>query len=831
MPSETVTTQKLDLPIQGMSCASCANRIEKGLGQMQGVQKATVNFATQRATVVLDPSVVSTRDLVKTIQGLGYDVQTESVTISIQGMSCASCVNKIQQALIHLPGILSASVNLALESATIQYIPQLVNLPDLAHTIRSVGYEPKLPTGPSALDVQDRLAQAEREQAVAFRRLRNKVIVSALLTLAIFVLAYPHMLGLPWVMPWSTQAGAFLQLILATPVQFWAGWQFYRGAWATARHGTSDMNTLIALGTSAAYLYSLLATFTPGLFAAQGLEAAVYYDTSAAIITLILLGRMLEARAKGQTSQAIKRLMKLQPKTARVIRNGQEKDIPIIDVSVGDFIVVRPGEKIPVDGQVVEGYSTVDESMITGESLPVQKNPGAEVIGGTLNQTGSFKFRAGRVGKETALAQIIKLVQEAQGSKPPIARLADVIAAYFVPAVIAIAFVTFAVWWAFGPQPALTYALLNFVAVLIIACPCALGLATPTSIMVGTGKAAEHGILIRSGEALEQAHRITAIILDKTGTLTEGKPKVTDLHTAEGWISDEELLRYAASAEKGSEHPLGEAIVEAAQARLIKLLEPQGFEAVPGKGIRAQIDGQIVLLGSEAFLRESGVEMGSLSTTSERLAEEGKTPMFVALGNRHAGIIAVADTLKEHAREAVNSLHRLRLKVIMLTGDNQRTAQAIAKKLGIDAVRAQVLPQDKTEVVRDLQRQGHIVAMVGDGINDAPALARADIGIAIGTGTDVAMESSDITLIRGDLRAVVTAIELSRATLRNIRQNLFWAFVYNIVLIPLAAGVFYPLLGILLNPIWAAAAMGLSSVSVVSNALRLRRFKPSAVAS
>jgi Cu+-exporting ATPase len=517
--------------------------------------------------------------------------------------------------------------------------------------------------------------------------------------------------------------------------------------------------------------------------------------------------------------------MKLQARTARVIRGGQEKDIPIMDVMVGDLVMVRPGEKIPVDGRVMEGNSAVDESMVTGESLPVEKHPGDEVIGATLNRTGSFKFQASRIGKETVLARIIKLVEEAQGSKPPIARLADAIAAYFVPTVIVIALVTFGVWWWLGPEPSLTYALLNFVAVLIIACPCALGLATPTSIMVGTGKGAEHGILIRGGEALELAHRLTAIILDKTGTLTRGKPEVTDIRTISGG-PENELLRYAASAERGSEHPLGEAIVLAAKARQLMLSEPQAFEAVPGKGIRVQIDGQTVLLGHAGFLEEYGIPTGPLLPIAEGFAGDGKTPMFVAIDQKPAGIIAVADTLKEHSQEAVAMLHRLGLKVVMITGDNPRTAQAIAKKLGIDEVRAQVLPEDKAKAVQGLQQQGHVVAMVGDGINDAPALAQADIGIAIGTGTDVAMESSDITLIRGDLRGVVTAIALSRATLRNIRQNLFWAFIYNIVLIPLAAGVFYPFFKILLNPILAAAAMGLSSVSVVGNALRLRRFKP-----
>jgi Cu+-exporting ATPase len=830
MPSEEATLQKIDLPIQGMSCAACANRIERGLSQVKGVEKASVNFATQKATLHLNPKMVQTRDLTRTIQDLGYHVPTETVTIPIQGMSCASCVDKIQRSLLRQEGVVLAAVNLALESATVEYIPQIVDVQDLARTIQSVGYEPRLPAESSALSIlgagEDRLAREEREQAQTYQRLKRKVLLSGLLTLFIFVIGYPHMLGLPYMLPLSIQTGFWLQCLLATPVQFWAGWQFYRGAWATARHGSSDMNTLIAVGTSAAYVFSLVATFAPGLFAARGMEPTVYYDTSAAIITLILLGRMLEARAKGQTSQAIKRLMKLQARTARVIRNGQEKDIPMIDVMVGDLVIVRPGEKIPVDGQVVEGGSTVDESMVTGESLPVEKHPGDEVIGATLNRTGTFKFRTSHVGKETVLARIIKLVEEAQGSKPPIARLADVIAAYFVPAVIVIALITFMVWLWFGPKPSLTYALLNFVAVLIIACPCALGLATPTSIMVGTGKGAEYGILIRSGEALELAHQLTAIVLDKTGTLTKGKPEVTDIQTVDTKPQDD-LLYYAASAERGSEHPLGEAIVAAAKARQIHLSDPESFEAIPGKGIRARINGQTVLLGNPAFLEEAGVVTGPLSSTAERFANEGKTPMFVAIDQKPAGIIAVADNLKEHSQEAVALLHRLGLKVIMLTGDNQRTALAIAKRLGIDEVRAQVLPEEKAKVVQDLQQERHVVAMVGDGINDAPALAQADIGIAIGTGTDVAMESSDITLIHGDLRGVVTAIALSRSTLRNIKQNLFWAFIYNITLIPLAAGVFYPFFKILLNPIWAAGAMGLSSISVVSNALRLRRFKPS----
>jgi Cu+-exporting ATPase len=584
------------------------------------------------------------------------------------------------------------------------------------------------------------------------------------------------------------------------------------------------MNTLIAVGTSAAYLYSVLATFFPSLFAAKGLMAEVYFDTAGAIIVLILLGRLLEARAKGQTSEAIKKLIGLQAKTARVVRDGMETDIPVEDVAKGDLVIVRPGEKIPVDGILKEGRSSVDESMITGESIPVEKNPGDQVIGATINKTGSFKFEATKVGRDTMLAQIIKMVEEAQGSKPPIARLADMIASYFVPAVIGIAVFTFILWYVFGPAPALTYAVLNFVAVLIIACPCALGLATPTSIMVGTGKGAESGVLIRGGEALETAHKLSAIVMDKTGTLTKGEPSVTDI-VEHNNFKRKEILRYAASAEKGSEHPLGEAIVNKAKEENLPLIDPKSFNAIAGHGIEATIDGRLLLMGNEKLMKDRGIQFDGLLKKAEELSNQGKTPMFVALDQRPAGIVAVADTLKENSKEAVEALHRMGVEVAMITGDNRRTAEAIARQIGIDRVLAEVLPEGKAEEVKKLQAEGKKVAMVGDGINDAPALAQADVGIAIGTGTDVAMESADITLISGDLRGVVTAIALSRATIRNIKENLFWAFAYNTVLIPVAAGVLFPFFGILLNPIFAAAAMGLSSVTVVSNALRLRRFK------
>jgi Cu+-exporting ATPase len=625
-------------------------------------------------------------------------------------------------------------------------------------------------------------------------------------------------------------------LMLATPVQFWAGWRFYKGAWGALRHGQANMNTLVAVGTSAAYLYSAVATLAPQLFAGR---ADVYFDTSALIITLILLGRLLEARAKGRTNEAIKKLAGLRAKIARVIRDGEEVDVPVDDVSVGDVVVVRPGEKIPVDGRVLIGGSAVDESMITGESIPVNKGPGDEVIGATINASGSFRFEAKRVGKDTALFQIMRLVEEAQGSKAPIQRLADKISGVFVPIVIVLATVTFLVWLLFGPEPAFTLALLNFVAVLIIACPCAMGLATPTSIMVGTGKGAESGILIKGGEALEGVHKLDIVVLDKTGTLTRGKPELTDLVASNG-ISEDELLRLVASAERTSEHPLGEAIVKGAKQRGIALSEVEEFEAVAGGGVRARVEGHEVLIGNRRFLTESGISEDGLVPRSEKLAAGGKTPVFVAVDGRPAGLVAVADVVREESSEAVERLHSLGLEVAMLTGDNSRTAEAIARELGIDHVLAEILPGDKAAEVKRLQAEGKRVGMVGDGINDAPALAQANVGIAIGTGADVAMEAADMTLISGDVRGVARAISLSKATVRNIKQNLFWAFAYNVALIPVAAGVLYaffaggtvpealrPFFGEygFLNPVLAAAAMALSSVTVLGNALRLRRVK------
>ncbi|MEW6542962.1 MAG: heavy metal translocating P-type ATPase [Nitrospirota bacterium] len=743
------------------------------------------------------------------------------LTIPIEGMSCASCVAKIEQGLGGMEGIVKASVNLATEQATVEYLPNVTSVAAIQETIRGLGYTPVLPAGPSASE-RESPATKEARAREAYRTLTIRFWASAVLTLPIMVLGMSEHLGLPV----ARTASFWLQLLLATPVQFWAGWQFYRGALAVARHGSSDMNTLIAVGTSAAYGYSVAATLAPGLFAAGGLVPAVYFDTSAAIVTLILFGRVLEARAKGRASEAIRKLAGLQPRQARVVREGHEQDVPIEEVRVGDLVIVRPGERIPVDGLVRQGTSAVDESMLTGESLPVDKQPGDLVIGATLNRVGGLKVEATKVGRDTALAQIIRIVEEAQAAKPPIARLVDRIAAVFVPAVILVAGLTFVLWLVLGPAPALTHALVNFVAVLIIACPCALGLATPTSIMVGLGRGAELGILLRGGDALELAHRLTTIVLDKTGTLTKGEPSVAAVvPVADGWTV-ERLVGLAASAERSSEHPVGEAIVRHARQQGIPVMDAAEFAAIPGHGIRAKVaapSGALtVSLGNLRLMEVDGIQAGQDATkTAEQLSNAGLTPMYLAVREpeaKLAGILAVADTPKDHAQEAVEALHRLGLEVIMLTGDNPRTARAIADQVKIDWVLAEVLPEQKAREIKKLQEQGKVVAMVGDGINDAPALAQADVGIAIGTGTDVAMEAADVTLVRGDLRNVVLAIALSRATTRNIKQNLFAAFIYNVLLIPAAA------LGYL-NPIWAAAAMSLSSVSVVGNALRLRRFR------
>ena len=851
-PSPTDATATILLPIEDMSCAACAARVEKVLGEVPGVSEASVNFATERAKVRYDPAKVQPQQLVSAVRGAGYGVRAESASYPVTGMSCAVCAGRVERAAASVPGVVQATVNFATEKLTVSYLQDAASPQAIAKAVQAAGYTMMVPVNGAAQAEPGAAAETARKKHV--RTLRLKFIVSlavgAVLMLMMLIPDSWLSLGRQW----------YIMFALATPVQAWAGGQFYRGAWSALKHRTSDMNTLIAVGTSAAYLYSAAVTFFPGAFeraAGAGFKAAVYYDSAVIIIGLILLGRYLEARAKGQTSSAMRKLMGLQAKTARVVRAAAaakagevaEVDIPVEDVQVGDVVIVRPGEKIPVDGIVLEGRSAVDESMLTGESIPVEKGPGDEVIGATLNRVGSFRFSATKVGRDTALAQIVRLVEEAQGSKAPIQRVADYIASIFVPVVLGVAVVAFLVWFFVGPQPHFTLALLAFVAVVIVACPCAMGLATPTAIVVGTGKGAENGILIRSGEALERAYKLDTIVLDKTGTLTRGKPQVTDVVAVDrlGAANEEdgdaspgasgveacksELLRLAASAERGSEHPLGEAIVERAQELGLVLSSMDHFEAVPGRGIEATLAARPggapvrVLLGNRQFMDERGCPSGRLDATLERLAEAGKTPMLVAIDGAVAGLIGVADVLKPDSAQAVKSLQDAGLEVYMLTGDNRRTAEAIARQAGITRVLAEVLPDHKAQAIKELQAAGKIVAMVGDGINDAPALAQADIGIAIGTGTDVAMETSDITLIRGDLLPIPTAIRLSKATMRIIRQNLGWAFGYNIALIPLAAGVLYPAFGVLLNPIYAAVAMALSSVSVLSNSLRLRRFR------
>jgi P-type Cu+ transporter len=784
-----------------------------------------VNFAAEKASVAYEPTVISPSELVGTIRDAGYGADVRETALGVAGMTCASCVGRVERALETVPGVLDASVNLATETATVRHLAGEVELRDLKEAIEATGY------GVVREDESSMEDTHERE----YRRLKADFLLAAALTALILLGSLPTMFSLepPIPMGWLNLG----LLLLATPVQFWAGRRFYRGAWGALNHGQANMNTLVVMGTSAAYLYSAVAALAPGLFA--GGRADVYFDTSALIITLILLGRLLEAQAKGRTNEAIKKLAGLQAKTARVVRGGEEVDMPVEDVVVGDVVVVRPGEKIPVDGRVVSGESAVDESMITGESIPVSKREGDEVIGATINTSGVFCFTATKVGMDTALHQIMRMVEESQGTKAPIQRLADRISAVFVPAVIGVAATTFVIWLLFGPEPALTFALLNAVAVLIIACPCAMGLATPTSIMVGTGKGAESGILIKGGEALEGAHKLDTVVLDKTGTLTRGIPELTDVVVGDG-IREANLLRLVASAERGSEHPLGEAIVRGAKEQGLSLAEAVEFEAVSGGGIRARVEGQEVIVGSKRFLLESGVSEDGFVPRAEELAREGNTPIFVAVDGELAGLVAVADVVRDESREAVERLHAMGLEVAMLTGDNRRTAEAIARQLGVDRVVAEVRPEDKAAEVKRLQSEGKKLAMVGDGINDAPALAQADVGIAIGTGSDVAMEAADLTLISGDVRGVARAISLSKATVRNIRQNLFWAFAYNVALIPVAAGVLYPLFSDgsvpevlrpvlgeygFLNPVLAAAAMALSSVTVLSNALRLRQVK------
>ncbi len=789
---------------------------------MPGVANASVNFAAEKATVEYDPNVVQPHDLEDKIRGLGYEPvssasesegKPQKTTITIGGMNCAACVRRVENTLKKVPGVLEASVNLASGKAVVEHSPGTADIFEIRKSLSDAGYEFLGVVGENA---EDPLEAARNKELT---ELKIKLVVGAVLSVLVHAAAAPHFfpflhsVHLSWLL--------FASFVMTTPVVFWVGSRFIVGAYKAALQKTSDMNTLVAVGALSAYLYSSVVTFFPDYFEMGGMPAPVYFDGAAMIITLILLGRFLEARAKGKTSAAIQKLMGLKPKTARVIRDNAEVDIPVEFLQKGDVILVRPGERIPTDGVILSGSSSVDESMLTGESMPVDKKEGSEVFGATINKSGSFTFKAVKVGSETALAQIIRLVEEAQGSKAPIQRLADKVASVFVPIVFAIAICTFLAWYFLVPGHDFSRAMLNFVSVLIIACPCAMGLATPTAVMVGTGLGAEKGILIKGGESLEKAYKLTAVVFDKTGTLTAGTPTVTDVVPAADTEAGE-VLQMALSIETVSEHPLAQAIVERGRADGIKALPVSDFQAVSGLGVRGSVDGRVVLLGNRRFMDQESVSMNGLDSEFRRLSDEGKTAVLIAENDRVMGVIALQDVPREGARETVDTLTKMGLKIVMITGDNQKTAASIAASLGIDSVLAEVMPGDKAQEIRRLQAQGEAVAMVGDGINDAPALTAADIGIAIGAGTDVAIEAADITLIQNDLLLVPAAIRLSHQTMKVIRQNLFWAFFYNSLGIPIAAGVLYPFFGILLNPVFAAAAMAMSSVSVVSNSLRLR---------
>ena len=817
---------RIDLPVLGLRREQDGRAVETALTRVSGVRSAHANASSNVVTVEYDPQHTNTAALAEALRPAGFRAGGAQTRIGIVDLRCASCVGFIEEDLQATPGVLSASVNVGTQEATIAYLPQQTTLAQIQGVIQDWGYRVRPAASKKPVDKQE--AEHDREYRTLFR----KFVFAAIIAVPVLLTAYPKYI--PVIRDWSMETLRLAWLgaaLLTLPVLAWSGGHFFTGAWAALKHRAANMNTLIALGTGAAWLYSTVAILFPGLFPEGTSEP--FYDVVAVVIALVVLGQALELRAKGRTSEAIKKLMGLQAKTARVIRDGKELDIPVEEVLVGDVVQVRPGEKVPVDGVILEGSSAVDESMLTGESLPVSKGASDEVIGATLNKTGAFKFRTTKVGKDTALAQIVKMVQDAQNSKAPIARLADTISGYFVPVVMILAVLTFVAWFDFGPQPQLAYALVTGVTVLIIACPCALGLATPMSLMVGIGKGAENGILIRSGEALQTAQALKTVVLDKTGTITKGKPELTDVIVAgsrsqvEGSQKDnlepsnlqpETLLRLVASVERSSEHPLAEAIVEGAKARSLVLADPTAFEAVPGHGVLATVEGRKLAVGNLKLMQREGVALGSLEAQAVEVADQGKTPMYVAVDDQAAGVVAVADTVKADSAEAIAALHRMGIQVVMITGDNRRTAEAIARQVGVDRVLAEVLPEDKAHNVHLLQAEGKKVAMVGDGINDAPALAQADVGLAI--------EASDITLIKGSLRGVVTAIEVSRATMRNIKQNLVGAFIYNVLGVPVAMGLLYPFFGVLLSPLIAGAAMAFSSVTVVSNASRLRAFRP-----
>ena len=817
IPADSVA---VSLPIEGMTCASCVGRVEKALKAVPGVNKASVNLATERADITFEgkPDVAAA---VQAVQKAGYAVAETTLELSVAGMTCASCVGRVEKALKAVPGVSNATVNLTTERASITAAGG-VSASALIQAVAKAGYEART----LSAETSDTDAVAER-QAAELKSLTRALTVAAIFALPVFILemgahivpAFHHVIAETI----GTQNSWYLQFVLATIVLFGPGLRFFKKGIPALLRGAPDMNSLVAVGTSAAYAYSVVATFAAGLLPAGTVN--VYYEAAAVIVALILLGRYMEARAKGNTSEAIKRLLGLQAKTARVVRDGATMELAIEEVVAGDLIEVRPGERIPVDGEVVEGTSFIDESMISGEPVPVEKAPGSEVVGGTVNQNGALTFRATKVGGDTLLAQIIRMVEQAQGSKLPIQALVDRITMWFVPAVMAAAVLTFIIWLTFGPEPALTFALVNAVAVLIIACPCAMGLATPTSIMVGTGRAAQMGVLFRKGEALQSLKDAKVVAVDKTGTLTKGRPELTDLIVAPGFERNA-VLGKVATVEAKSEHPIAQAIVDAARTQNIALGAISQFESITGFGVSARVDGDLVEIGADRYMRELGLNVETFGSDAARLGDEGKTPLYAAINGQLAAMIAVADPIKETTAAAIRALHDLGLKVAMITGDNRRTGQAIARQLGIDEVVAEVLPDGKVEAVQRLKRQYGPVAYVGDGINDAPALAEADVGLAIGTGTDIAIEAADVVLMSGDLGGVPNAIALSKATLRNIKQNLFWAFAYNVALIPVAAGLLYPVNGSLLSPVFAAGAMALSSVFVLTNALRLRRYAP-----
>jgi P-type Cu+ transporter len=816
-PGPTKGKRTASFGLTGMTCASCAQTISESLSGLEGVDKADVNLATEKATVTYDPSRVNIEVMRKAVVDAGYDVIINEVTLSIGGMSCASCSSTVEEAVQELDGVLSAVVNLATEKLTVRYDPQRVRVPQMKKAITDAGYE--------VLESKD----SDQEKEVRAKELkRQKVLLISALSLAVPIMVFMLLMQftslgqVQFLMDW----GNLILFIVATPVQFIIGYQFYSGTYKALRNRRANMDTLIAVGTSAAYFYSVAVTFFPSSF----INPSVYYDTSTMIIALILFGKYLEAKAKSRTSEAIRRLIDLQAKTAVIVRDGAEVQVQADELDVSDVMVVRPGEKIPTDGVVVEGASSVDESLLTGESMPVSKSENSEVIGGTVNKNGLLKVRATRVGKDTALAQIVRLVENAQASKAPIQRLADRVAGVFVPAVISIAIATFLFWFFIGyglfgvTQPQFIFSLTVFISVMVIACPCALGLATPTAIMVGTGKGAENGILIKSSESLETAGRTTAVVFDKTGTLTKGEPQVTSV--ASFGIPEEEMVRLAGIAEKGSEHPLAEALVRRARDGNGELPDAEAFENVPGMGIRAVVEGREVLVGSRKLMASHSIDVNNVDATVVDFEAHGRTAVIVACQGRAVGVIAVADVVKDSAKEAVEALRKMKIEVYMITGDNARTARTIGEQLGISNVLAEVLPEDKAKEVTKLQAEGMIVMMVGDGVNDAPALAQADVGVAIGSGTDVAMETGDVVLIKDDLKDVVATIQLSRQTMKKIRQNLFWAFGYNVAGIPIAAGLLFPFTGWLLSPIIAAGAMAMSSVSVVSNAALLKGYTP-----